>query len=241
MNAIVITGAARGIGRAIVKRCIEDGYFVFALDLDFEDHGWKELSDARAAAIHEVHVDFSSADSTKRGFQEIDGTPHVVQHLVNYAVIYHGRILDWYSNEEIQRVVSTNLTGAIHCVRRFVKLKPIIKEGGSIINMSSIAGQEGSMDPVYGCTKAGLIGLTKCLARSLAPDIRVNAIAPGVVETETFKTFSDEKKNDYLSGDLIQQPILPGDVASTVAFLLSDQGRHYTGAVFDLKNGSYFR
>jgi len=92
-------------------------------------------------------------------------------------------------------------------------------------------------DPVYSATKAGLVGLTKACAKVFAPRIRVNLVAPGIVETGMFATLPADVVAWYRNAELVKKPLVADDVANTIAFLLSDNARNYTGAVFDLNNG----
>ena len=109
------------------------------------------------------------------------------------------------------------------------------------MNLSSVSGQEGSSDAIYGSSKAAILGLTKSCVMNFSPYIRVNAVAPTIVNTSMMDTIPEWRKKEYLSHQLIDTPVLPEDVADTVVFLLSDKTRHYTGATFDINNGSYLR
>ena len=95
----------------------------------------------------------------------------------------------------------------------------------------------GGSDPVYSSTKAGLVGLTKACAKTFAPSVRVNLVAPGIVETGMFASLPGDVVTWYRGAELLKSPLVAQDVANTVAFLVSDNARNYTGAVFDLNNG----
>ena len=110
-----------------------------------------------------------------------------------------------------------------------------------IVNMSSVSGIEGSSDAIYGLSKAAILGLTKSCAMNFSPYIRVNAVAPTMVNTPMMGVIPDWRKEEYLSHELIHTPVMPEDVADTVVFLLSDKSKHYTGATFDINNGGYLR
>lgn len=112
---------------------------------------------------------------------------------------------------------------------------------GEILNIASIAGQIGSSDAIYGVSKSGVLGLTKTSAMALAPHIRVNAVAPTLVETELLKSVSKERIETFRKGELIKTPVQLEDIADTVWFLLSDQSSHFTGAVLDINNGFLLR
>lgn len=112
---------------------------------------------------------------------------------------------------------------------------------GVIVNIASIAGQIGGSDAMYAISKAGLLGLTKTAAMALAPNIRVNAVAPTTVQTDLIKKTNPERREALKRGELLKTPLFPEDVADSVWFLLSDQSKHYTGAVLDINNGFHMR
>jgi 3-oxoacyl-[acyl-carrier protein] reductase len=125
--------------------------------------------------------------------------------------------------------------------QHFAKLLIPEKRQGVIVNIASIAGQIGSSDAIYGISKSGVLGLTKTSAMSLAPHIRVNAVAPTLVDTELLKSVSKERLEVFRRGELIKSNVQPEDIADSVWFLLSDASKHYTGAVLDINNGFNMR
>ncbi|MDT3427035.1 3-oxoacyl-[acyl-carrier protein] reductase [Paenibacillus forsythiae] len=161
--------------------------------------------------------------------------------LVNNAGIYLARSILDYQEDEIDKVMDINIKGAVYFSQLFGRRMLRNRQKGTIVNMSSVSGMEGSSDAIYGLTKAALLGLTKSCAMNFSPYIRVNAVAPTMVDTSMMEAIPDWRKKEYLSHQLIPEPVLPGDVAETVLFLLSDKSRHYTGATFDLNNGGYLR
>lgn len=164
-----------------------------------------------------------------------------VNALVNNAGIYLGRNLLDYSTQEIDRVIDINVKGAIYFSQYFGKLTFGHKRKGVIVNISSISGQEGSSDAIYGASKAAILGLTKSCAMNFAPFVRVNAVAPTIVSTEMMKVIPQWRQDEYLEQHLLKDKLLPEDVAETVIFLLSEQSRCYTGATFDINSGGYLR
>jgi len=149
-------------------------------------------------------------------------------------------ILD-YKVDEIDKVLDINVKGFIYLSQMFGKKLFQSQRKGVIVNMSSVSGMEGSSDAIYGLSKAAILGLTKSCAMNFSPYIRVNAVAPTMVNTPMMGTIPDWRKEEYLSHHLINMPVLPEDVADTVVFLLSDKAKHYTGATFDINNGGYLR
>lgn len=239
-KAIIITGAANGIGQVLTKRCLKEGYHVVGCDIDTK--GLKSLKQtSKSDALSIFSVDVSNHDQVTLFFNSLK--EHEIQPtcLVNNAGIYLGKNLLDYSLEEMQRVIHVNCMGAVFFSQLFAKLIFFNRASGVIVNISSVAGEEGSSDAVYGLSKAALLGLTKSCAMNFAPSIRVNAIAPGLVSTGLIKQVPAARMEEYRSTELLKEPILPDDIADTLIFLISDQSKHYTGAIFDLNNGCYRR
>ena len=236
---IIITGAANGIGRAIVKACCDKEYSVHACDIDGE--GLERLKE-ECPDIEIYQVDVSNYSGVKEFFNKLD-----LEHdskslaLINNAGIYLAKDLMAYAETEIDRVVDVNIKGAVYFSKFFAGLVTINEAAGRIVNITSVSGQEGSSDAVYGMTKAALLGLTKSCAMNYAPAIRVNAVAPTMVETKMMERIPAWRKEEYHDHHLIRDPVTPEAVAETVLFLLSDGAGHYTGATFDLNNGGYLR
>lgn len=239
-KTILITGAANGIGQVLTKRCLDEGYRVVGCDIDKKGlESLKAMSETDALSI--FYVDVSNHEQVTFLFDDLKKHGLQPTCLVNNAGIYLGRNLLDYSLEEIQRVINVNCIGAIFFSQLFAKSIFFNQINGIIVNISSVAGEEGSSDAVYGLSKAALLGLTKSCAMNFAPFIRVNAIAPGLVTTDLIKQVPPARMEEYRLIELLKEPILPDDVADTLIFLISDKSRHYTGAIFDLNNGCYRR
>lgn len=237
---IIITGAASGIGKAIVEKCINNLAVIHAMDID--KAGLENLKyQLNTDRLIIYHVDVSKPCEIENTFKKIIQYSINLYGLVNNAGIYLGKSIFEYSENEIDKVLSVNIKSAVVLSKIFAENMFTHKNSGVIINISSVAGQEGSSDAIYGLSKAALLGLTKSNALNFSPFIRVNAIAPGLTETPMLEKISNERKNDYRENELIKKSIKPEDIANTVSFLLSDLAKHYTGAVFDLNNGCYIR
>jgi 3-oxoacyl-[acyl-carrier protein] reductase len=238
---IIVTGAASGIGKAITLECVKNGAIVFALDIN--KSGLAELqSECEKGKIRTFNVDVSDSKKISKIFETFKKDNINIDCLVNNAGIYLGKSVFDYSDKEIDKVIAVNVKSAIFLSREFAKRKIENKEYGSIINIASISGEEGSSDAIYGMSKAALIGLTKSNAMNFSPYIRVNAIAPGIVgDTPLGKSIPKKRKQAYKEHELIHDPIKAEDVANTALFLLSDAAKHYTGATFDINNGYYLR
>lgn len=239
-STVIVTGAASGIGRAITKRCLKDGFTVHACDIDKE--ALQNLkAESPADRFFDQCINVANHDEVKAYFEYLSTTNIQPCYLVNNAGVYLGKNIFDYAPEEVTHVMSVNCLGAVYFSRYFASSLMNAKRHGVIVNMSSVAGEEGSSDAIYGLTKAALLGLTKSCAINFAPTIRVNAVAPALVSTSLIDKVPDWRQREYRAGELLKEPITPDDVADTVAFLLSDQSKRYTGAIFDINNGHYRR
>jgi 3-oxoacyl-[acyl-carrier protein] reductase len=232
MRDICVTGAAQGLGEAIARRLIGDGYRVLAVDLQAER--LSALQSEFGSRIQCFTVDVSDYAAVERFMRGVDSD--YLCGLVNNAGIYLAKGIQDYSEGDVSRVLDVNLKGAIYFSKLFGECLLNRKQRGSILNISS-SSIDGGSDPVYSASKAGLIGLTKSCALKFSPHIRVNAIAPGIVDTELATTIPESVIELYRARELVKVPLAPEDVASTASFLMSEAGRNYSGAVFDLNNG----
>ncbi|KLV28433.1 MULTISPECIES: SDR family NAD(P)-dependent oxidoreductase [Niallia] len=238
---VIITGAASGIGKESVRRCLHEGASVIACDINKQSLHSLKQSMGDCYDLHTYHLDISNYEEVHKFFVYIDEDHADIDGLVNNAGIYLAKnILDYQVNE-IDKVLDVNIKGFIYFSQMFGRKLMQSKSNGVIVNMSSVSGVEGSSDAIYGLSKAAIIGLTKSCAINFSPYIRVNAVAPTMVDTSMMDTIPDWRKEEYLSHQLIDKPVLPEDVADTVVFLLSDKAKHYTGATFDINNGGYLR
>lgn len=237
---IIITGAAQGIGQAVAKKLVSENYTVFACDIDSENLNILS-EELPQLSFLPFRLDISNYNEVEVFFKKIKADKISINYLLNNAGIYLGKKITEYSREEIDKVTDINIKGAVYFSKFFGQLLLEQKSSGAIINMASVAGQEGSSDAIYGLTKSALIGLTKSCAMNFAPYIRVNAIAPTLVETKLIEKVPKWRVDEYRNHELIKEPVLPEDIAETVSFLLSNASRHYTGAVFDINNGHYLR
>lgn len=232
MQPIIVTGAGKGLGKSIAAKLIGDGYPIIAVDRN--DTLLAALKTEYPGMIETHALDVSAYDEVERLFQVMKNRSFTG--LVNNAGIYKGKNIVNYLFEDVEQVVNVNLKGAIYFSRFFGELMTRTKQEGVIVNLSS-SSVYGGGDPVYSSTKAGLIGLTKSCAKVFSPYLRVNAVAPGIVNTDILNQVPDEIVKWYRATELVKRPLEPVDVANTVSFLFSEGGRNYSGAVFDLNNG----
>jgi acetoacetyl-CoA reductase/3-oxoacyl-[acyl-carrier protein] reductase len=223
----VVTGGARGIGRAIAAALAAAGADVHVFDTRPDPgHG---------PVCHEVDIRDAVAVAAALG-----ALPHPAALLVNNAGITRDRTLVNMSDTEWRDVLDVNLTGAFHMIRAAA---PAMKEAGygRIVNVASINGLRGKFGQGnYAAAKAGLIGLTKTAARELGGrGITVNAVAPGMVLTDMARALPDEVRARALEETQLRQLAEPEDVANAVLFLLSDLARRITGVVLNVDAGQY--
>ncbi|MED4061567.1 SDR family oxidoreductase [Priestia megaterium] len=234
---IIVTGAGSGIGKEIVKECVSEGYSVIACDIN--DGALKQLAEDTKGHIETHVVDVKKGKDVKDLFYQIKDKN--LYGLVNNAGVYLGKNLLDYEENEIDFVMDINIKGYVYFSKYFGELLMKKETEGAIINISSVSGMEGSSDAIYGMSKAAILGLTKSCAMNFSPYIRVNAVAPTMVNTDMMKNIPEWRKNEYIAHQLIPSFVTPQDVADTVLFLLSPQAKHYTGATFDLNSGCYLR
>jgi 3-oxoacyl-[acyl-carrier protein] reductase len=196
-GTVIITGASRGIGRATAKRLAEEG-FDLALNFLKTEKGIKDSSDEVVAAGRKaliVKADVSDMGAVESMMKKVLDEFGRIDVLVNNAGVYPRKTIDEVSQEDWDEVVGTNLKGVFNCCKAII---PHMKSRGSgvIVNLSSVLGIMGSKQGAhYSASKAGVIGLTKSLAKELAAfNIRVNAVAPGAIETDILKQDTQEQR-----------------------------------------------
>lgn len=238
---VIVTGSGSGIGKEIVKACLDEGASVIACDISEQSLYELKRSIDKPDVLHTFPLDVSKYKEVATFFGHMETEHSDVNCLVNNAGIYLGKSILDYQEEEIDKVLDINVKGYIYFSQMFGKQMMQKKRRASIVNMSSVSGMEGSSDAVYGLSKAAIMGLTKSCAINFSPYIRVNAVAPTMVHTPMMDSIPDWRKAEYVSNQLIDTPLMPEDVAETIVFLLSEKAKHYTGATFDINNGGYLR
>ena len=231
MKKALVTGGCGGIGEAICKKLSDAGYFVYINYAHSKDRAEKLEKEINGRALC---FDVSDNEAVMSAFNETGA----LDLLVNNAGISEIDLFTAISSETAEKILNTNLKGAMNCAR--AALKEMIKlKKGNIINISSMWGQCGASCEVdYSASKAGLIGFTKAIAKEVAPSgIRVNCIAPGFIMTEMNRHFSEEDL------ELIREDIplgifgTPEHVADAVAFMASEQSAYITGQVLGVNGG----
>ncbi len=239
-RAAVVTGAARGLGRAIALRLAREGACVTCADMDLE--GLKQVASQAAAEntkVLPVQVDVSIASEVKAMIQETLDAFGKVDILINNAAIWETVEVEEMKEEQWDRLMAINLKGSFLCCREVIRHMKA-NRFGRIVNMASIAGRTGGNMPAahYAASKGGVIAFTRALARESAPfGIRVNAVAPGVCETPLTQSWPAEVKEEIRQRVPLGRLGRDEDIAGTVAFLVSEDAGYVTGAVIDVNGG----
>lgn len=235
----IVTGAGAGIGRAVALRLGSEGAKVVVNDFDAKT-AEKTAADIRAAGGEAVSLegDVSMADTFERAFTLCESNWGHCSLLVNNAGIVQQTAFSNMQEDDWDRMIAVHLKGCYLGCRRAIG--PMLENGrGVIINMASQLGQIGGVELVhYSAAKAGIIGLTKALAREVSNEgVRVNAVAPGPINTELVLALSQEWRDAKASELPLGNFGEPEDVAATVAFLASDEARIYVGQILGPNSG----
>lgn len=237
----IVTGGARGIGKKICEAFLKEGASVYIFDVNPEE-GTRTIDEFHSAnksgRVFFSEVDITDEKSVEQAIGKIIEAESKVDILVNNAGITRDNLILRMSLEDWKKVIDINLTGAFICSRHVVRFM-IKNRSGKIINISSIVGVHGNAGQSnYSSSKAGIIGLTKTLAKELASrNILVNAIAPGYIETEMTKKLSDSIKQKLIDQIPTGRLGSVDDVAKTALFLASDDSNYITGTVVNLDGG----
>jgi 3-oxoacyl-[acyl-carrier protein] reductase len=235
----LVTGASRGIGRALAKALAAEGATVLlgARDEAKLKEAVAEITAAGGKAAS-LALDVASRESVAAAFQSVVSEHGRIDHLVNNAGITRDSLLLRMKPEQWEEVIATNLGGAFHCTQ--AALKPMLKARyGRIVSISSVVGLTGNAGQAnYAASKAGVIGFTKAVAREVATrGITVNAVAPGFIETDMTAAMSEQAREAVAAGIPMGRIGNPEDVAGAVVFLLSDAAAYVTGQVLAVDGG----
>lgn len=236
----VVTGAARGIGKGIALALAREGAMVVV--------NYNGSADRAAGVVGEIEAnggkavaeqcDISDFEAAKEFYTKVIKEYGKIDILVNNAGITKDNLVMKMSEEEFQSVIRTNLAGTFHGIR-FVSRYMMKQRCGRIINIASVSGVTGNMGQAnYSASKAGVIGLTKAVAKELASrNITVNAVAPGFIETEMTDVLSDSVKEAAVATIPLGRFGKVEDIAETVVFLASDRAKYITGQVLCVDGG----
>lgn len=239
MKTVIVTGASKGIGRAVAKEFANNGYNVVicynhsvsaAQDLLAEVSGITRAIAVRVDVSKEDEVQ-NMIDITKKAFGTIDV-------LVNCAGVSDTRLLIDSTKEDYDFVFDTNMRGTYNTCK-LVGREMLSNQSGKIINVSSIWGVlGGSCESVYSASKGAIVAFTKALAKEFGPNgINVNAVAPGFIQTDMTKNVTEEIKQEIMDNSALGRLGTPEDVAGVVSFLASEKSNFITGQVISVGGG----
>lgn len=235
----VVTGGSRGIGKEIAVKLAEEAYVIVNYNGSEEKAAQvvREIKD-KGGNAEAVKCNVASFKECEKFIGDIVERFGKIDILVNNAGINKDGLILSMSEEDFDSVINTNLKGTFNCIK-FVSKSMIKNRYGKIINISSISGVAGNTGQAnYAASKAGIIGLTKSVAKELAKrNINVNAIAPGFIMTEMTDVLGDKVKENILSQIPLKRFGTPQNVAELAAFLASDKSSYITGQVINLDGG----
>lgn len=234
MKTAVVTGGTRGIGKSISSMLLNNGYKVYALFCNDEISAQNYKNENFNKPLEVIKCDISDPNAVKQVFGEIKN----VDVLVNNAGIADINLLTDLSDERINRIIATNLTGAIYATKAVLPYM-VREKCGNIVNISSMWGEIGaSCEAVYSAAKAGLIGFTKAMAKEVAPSgIRVNCVSAGVIMTDMNATLGEDVLQQLREETPLEILGKPENVADAVEFLISSKADFITGEVLKVNGG----
>ncbi len=235
----LVTGGARGIGKEIIMKFLKEGASIHYCDLEEGPFkGEMEAVAASGASVTFHSTNITDENQVKELIKNIT-TVGPLDIVVNNAGITKDGMVFRMPLEQWESVLKVNLTGAFLVSREASAFMALKQKSGSIINMASVVGQMGNAGQTnYSASKAGLIGLTKSHAKETAKrNVRVNAVAPGFIETAMTDKLTAEVRAGYVKAIPLDRMGLPEDIANTVLFLASDLSSYITGQVIRVDGG----
>ncbi|MFA7116517.1 MAG: SDR family oxidoreductase [Bacteroidales bacterium] len=237
----LITGAAKGIGKSIAEKFAKDGAIVYVNDLKYGkmDEWSKIISEKYKTKVIPLYFDICDFDEAKKAIIQIKKEQKRIDVLVNNAGIITYELLSLIDFEKLRKMFEVNVIALIHLMQLVSKIM-IRQKNGSIINMASIVGVKGAKGQLsYSATKGAVLSITKSAAKELAEyNIRVNAIAPGMVATERFLNEIKGRFEDKLENVGMKRLATPEEIADAYTFFASDRSKYVTGQVLGVE-GSF--
>lgn len=237
----LITGASRGIGLATVKSFAKNGGVVYAnvrhpknLDALYE-----ELSEENSGTVKALYFDVRDEATSKKAIMQIKKEQGHLDVLVNNAGVMKDALIGMVSTSLMKEIFDTNVIGVANMLQLATKLM-VRQKNGSIINLSSIVGIEGNAGQLaYSASKGAVAAITKTAAKELASQgIRVNAVAPGMIDTDMYRSIGPERVKDQLANIRMGKLGTPEEVADAILFLASDLSRYITGEIIGVNGGA---
>ncbi|ORU89770.1 MAG: 3-oxoacyl-[acyl-carrier-protein] reductase [Cycloclasticus sp. symbiont of Poecilosclerida sp. M] len=234
----LVTGASRGIGKAIAQELVEDGFFVIGTATS--DTGAAAISDYLAGSGAGLTLNVTSAESVEWVVSTINGKFGVPTVLVNNAGITRDNLFLRMKTDEWDDIINTNLSSIFRvskaCMRGMMK-----NRSGRIVNIASVVGVTGNAGQTnYAAAKAGIIGFSKSLAKEIGSrNITVNTVAPGFIDTDMTKALAEDQKAALLGGIPLARLGQPEEIANAVSFLCSTKAAYITGETLHVNGGMY--
>ena len=236
----LVTGASRGIGAATVKRFAREGAVVYANARTPKnlDDLCIELSEKYNTTVKALYFDVRDEAAAKKAVLQIRKETGRLDVLVNNAGVMKDALIGMISKDLMQEIYDTNVFGVMNMIQLASKVM-MFQKSGSIINLSSIVGLKGNPGQlVYSATKGAVTAMTKTAAKELASQgIRVNAVAPGMIDTDMFRSIGNEKMQEHIANIKMGRLGTPEEVADAILFLASDLSGYITGEILGV-NGS---
>ena len=233
----LVTGSNRGIGRSIAEQFVAHGATVYAnaRKVGSLDALIEHCENEYGGTIHPLYFDVTNASDAKKAFIEIRKTAGHLDVLVNNAGIMKDALIGMISHDAMQEVFDVNVFAAMEMLQLAVKLMKR-QNTGSIINVSSIVGVQGNPGQlVYSASKGAVISMTKTAAKELAPfNIRVNAVAPGIIDTDMFRSISIKHQQERIDKISMGRIGTTQDIANTCLYLASDLSTYVTGQIIGI-------
>lgn len=236
----IVTGASRGIGRAIALTLAARGAHVVAVARGENAAGTVEAIRSAGGSAELASVDVTDADAFVAAVKAVAASRGRIDILVNNAGIARDQLALRMKRDDWDQVLATNLTASFTCAQAVLPTM-VRQRAGRIISISSVVGQMGNPGQVnYAASKAGVIGFSKALAREIASrNVTVNVVAPGLVETDMTKEIAGKAKGDWASLIPMGRAGTPEEIAAAVCFLASDEASYITGQVLAVNGGTY--
>lgn len=234
----IVTGASRGIGKAIAEQLVTDGFFVIGTATS--DTGAEAISDYLGASGKGMVLNVTNADSIQQLVKDVTGTYGAPTVLVNNAGITRDNLMLRMKDDEWGDIIDTNLSSVFRvskaCLKGMMKNKK-----GRIVNIASVVGLTGNAGQAnYAAAKAGIIGFSKSLAKEVGSrGITVNTVAPGFIDTDMTKALADEQRATLLKGIPLARLGDAKEIAYAVSFLCSDKAAYITGETMNVNGGMY--
>ena len=237
---VVITGATRGIGKEIALTLAKNGANVAFNYRNFNEEVKNLIEDIKSLGVFAFaeKCDVSNSEEVENFIKEVNKEFNSIDVLVNNAGITKDNLILRMNESDFDNVINVNLKGSFNCLKAVTPIM-LKQKHGKIINMASVVGVIGNPGQVNYCaSKAGVIGMTKSLAKELGgKNINVNAIAPGFIDTDMTRVLSEDQKKNILSQVPLKRLGLASDIANVAAFLASEDSDYITGQVIHVDGG----